>query len=178
MSVFKTESEVYKGNVSYRSMKGVDMAQGLYLEEFEIGKEFISQGRTITEADVVNFAGISGDFNPLHMDEEFGRKGVFGKRIAHGALGFSISTGLSNQMGLFFGTTIAFIECTVKYTSPLLIGDTVHITIVPTSIKPSSKPGKGTLKQNLKLINQDGKTIMESSQVLLMKTKAERIPGI
>jgi len=59
-----------------------------------------------------------------------------------------------------------------------LIGDTVHITIVPTCIKPSSKPGKGTLKQNLKLINQDGKTIMESSQVLLMKTKAERIPGI
>jgi len=148
------------------------MSQGLYLEEFEIGKEYISQGRTITDADVVNFAGVSGDFNPLHTDEEFCKKGVFGKRIAHGALGFAISTGLSNQMGLFFGTTIAFIECTVKYTAPLIIGDTVHIIIVPTAINVSSKPGRGILKQDLKLINQDGSVIMESSQVLLMKTKS------
>ena len=77
---------------------------GLYLEEFEIGKEYESQGRTVTEADVVNFAGVSGDFNPLHMDEEFGKQNMFGRRVAHGALGFIMATGLENQMGIMEGT--------------------------------------------------------------------------
>ena len=129
--------------------------RGLYLEEFEIGRTYTSLARTITEADVVNFAGVSGDFNPLHMDEEFGKTNQFGRRVAHGALGFIVSTGLSNQTGLYEGTTIAFIECTVKYTAPLLIGDTVHIDITPIEIRHSSKPGKGILKQDLKLLNQD-----------------------
>ena len=74
--------------------------RGLYLEEFEVGKEYFSPARTITEADVTNFAGLSGDFNPLHTDEEFAKQNLFGTRIAHGALGFIISTGLSNQMGI------------------------------------------------------------------------------
>ncbi len=145
--------------------------RGLYLEDFEIGKTYESVGRTITEADVVNFAGLSGDFNPLHMDEEFGKKTLFGKRIAHGALGFIINTGLSNQMGLYEGTTIAFLECSLKYTAPLCIGDTVHLCVIPTEIIPGSKPGRGILKQDTKLVNQDGKVIMESPQVLMMKSK-------
>lgn len=145
--------------------------RGLYLEDFEVGHEYTSLARTITEADVVNFAGVSGDFNPLHMDEEFGKTNMFGKRVAHGALGFIVSTGLSNQMGLFEGTTIAFMECTVKYVGPLLIGDTVHITVTPTEIRHSSKPGKGILKQMVKLLNQEDKVIMESEQILMMKSK-------
>lgn len=145
--------------------------RGLYLEDFEIGKTYESVGRTITEADVVNFAGLSGDFNPLHMDEEFGKQTLFGKRIAHGALGFIINTGLSNQMGLFEGTTIAFMECSLKYVAPLCIGDTVHLCITPTEIIKGSKPGRGILKQNTQLINQDGKIIMESPQVLMMKSR-------
>ena len=95
------------------------VAKGYYLEEFEIGKCYESVGRTITEADVVNFAGISGDFNPLHMDDEFAKNNIFGKRVAHGALGLIVSTGLSNQMVIFEGTTIAFLELTEKYTAPL-----------------------------------------------------------
>jgi len=82
--------------------------RGLYLEDFEIGKVYESCGRTITESDVVNFAGLSGDFNPLHMDEEFGKNNMFGKRVAHGMLGPVIMTGLSNQTGLFEGTTIVY----------------------------------------------------------------------
>ena len=145
--------------------------RGLYLEDFEVGKEYFSPARTVTEADVTNFAGLSGDFNPLHTDEEFAKQNLFGTRIAHGALGFIISTGLSNQMGIYEGTTIAFMECTVKYPAPLKIGDTVHCVIVPTEVRHSSKPGKGILKQNLKLVNQDGVTVMESDQVLMMKSR-------
>ena len=145
--------------------------KGFYLEDYEIGREYTSQGRTITEADVVNFAGVSGDFNPLHTDEEFGKANQFGKRIAHGALGFIISNGLNNQMGIAEGTTIAFIECTVKYTAPLLIGDTVHIVVTPTEVIHSSKPGKGILKQLVKLVNQDERVIMESNQTLMVKSR-------
>ena len=145
--------------------------KGFYREAYEIGREYTSQGRTITEADVVNFAGVSGDFNPLHTDEEFGKANQFGKRIAHGALGFIISNGLNNQMGIAEGTTIAFIECTVKYTAPLLIGDTVHIVVIPTEVIHSSKPGKGILKQLVKLVNQDERVIMESNQTLMVKSR-------
>ena len=145
--------------------------KGFYLEDYEIGREYTSQGRTITEADVVNFAGVSGDFNPLHTDEEFGKANQFGKRIAHGALGFIISNGLNNQMGIAEGTTIAFIECTVKYTAPLLIGDTVHIVVIPTEVIHSSKPGKGILKQLVKLVNQDERVIMESNQTLMVTSR-------
>lgn len=146
-------------------------AGGLYLEDFEIGREYVSPARTVTEADVVNFAGLSGDFNPLHMDEEFAKTGPFGKRIAHGALGFILSTGLSNRLGIYEGTTLAFLECTLKYPAPLLIGDTVHVVVIPTEKRHSSKPGKGVLKQSVRLVNQSGVTVMESDQALLMKSR-------
>ena len=145
--------------------------KGLYLEDFEIGKTYFSPARTVTEADVVNFAGLSGDFNPMHVDEEYAKQNLFGTRIAHGALGFIISTGLSNQMGIYEGTTIAFMECTVKYPAPLKIGDTVHVAVTPTETKHSSKPGRGILKQRLLLVNQEDKVIMESDQVLMMKSR-------
>jgi acyl dehydratase len=145
--------------------------KGLYLEEFEIGKVYESPARTITETDVVNFAGLSGDFNPLHTDEEFAKANAFGKRIAHGALGVAISTGLSNQLGIFEGTTIAFMQFTAIYKSPLCIGDTVHLEMIPTEIIPGKKPGRGILKMDTRLVNQDGVLITESPWTLLMKSK-------
>ena len=145
--------------------------RGMYLEDFEVGKVYESGGRTITEADIVNFAGVSGDFNPLHMDEEFAKTNLFGKRIAHGALGFVISTGLSNQTGLFEGTTIAFIEMSLKYLAPLCIGDTVHVEMTPQEILPDKKPQRGILKLLVKLVNQAGTVIFESPQVLMMKAR-------
>lgn len=144
---------------------------GLYLEDYEVGKEYVSQNRTITEADVVNFAGLSGDFNPLHMDEVSAKEGIFGTRIAHGALGFIVSTGLTNMMGIAEGTTIAFLECTVKYPAPLKIGDTVRVVLTPTEVKHSSKPGKGVLTQNIKLVNQDDVVVMESDQKIMVKSR-------
>ena len=145
--------------------------RGLYLEEFEMGKEYLSPARTVTEADVVAFAGLSGDYNPMHTDEEYAKQNHFGTRIAHGALGCAISTGLSNQMGIFEGSVIAFMECTVKYTAPLRIGDTIHVSITPTEARHSSKPGKGVLNMRLELINQEGTVVMESDQVPMMKSR-------
>ena len=143
---------------------------GLYLEEFEIGKVIKSQSRTITEADIVNFAGISGDWNPLHTEATFAEGPPFGKRIAHGALGVAIATGLSNLTGVFEGTTIAFMELTVKYRNPIFIGDTIHLEMVPTE-HIFKKPGKGILKMTANIVNQDGVLVTEMPWTIMMKTK-------
>ena len=88
---------------------------GMFWEEWEIGAEFQTASRTITEADVVNFAGISGDYNPLHIDEEFCKQTQFGTRIAHGPLVYSIAAGLLFQLLLYDDTLIASAATTASF---------------------------------------------------------------
>ncbi|MFI5266795.1 MAG: MaoC/PaaZ C-terminal domain-containing protein, partial [Chloroflexota bacterium] len=92
---------------------------GLFFEEFEEDKEYVTRARTVTEADVVAFAGLSGDYNPLHTDAELMKSSQFGGRIAHGMLVSSIGTGLSSQMGWFEGTTVALLEVTFRFKGPV-----------------------------------------------------------
>jgi acyl dehydratase len=100
---------------------------GLYWEEWEIGAEFVTPARTVTEADIVNFAGLSGDYNPLHIDEEFCKKTQFGGRIAHGPLVYAIAAGLLFQLHLYDDTLIAFLGFdSLKFTRPVKPGDTIH----------------------------------------------------
>ena len=145
---------------------------GWFLEDFELDKTYRSQARTVTETDVVNFAGLSGDFNPLHMDEEYARKeSMFGRRIAHGMLGAVIMTGLSNQMGMFTGTTIAFLELSIQYPAPLEIGATVHLELTPTDIRHSSKPGRGVLTLHANLVDEKGTVTTQCVWKLMMKAR-------
>src|SRR5258708_3833025 len=100
-----------------------------YFEDLQKGEIHTSRGRTITETDIVNFAGLSGDFVQFHIDAEFAKSTVFGQRIAHGALIFSISTGLVAQMSLLEDTLIAFYGIEkLRFTKPVFIGDTIHVT--------------------------------------------------
>src|SRR3954467_85242 len=80
--------------------------RGMFFDEFELGQSWDSPARTITEADVTLFAGFSGDFNPLHTDEEFAKTTQFGGRIFHGPGVFAIATGLESRLGLKEGTAI------------------------------------------------------------------------
>lgn len=101
---------------------------GKYYEDFEIGEEAITAGRTITEADIVNFAGITGDWNEIHTNKELAERGPFGQRIAHGALIFSIATGLSVRLGQTADTVIAFYGLDrLRFVKPTFIGDTIHV---------------------------------------------------
>ncbi len=143
--------------------------RGLMFDQFNVGDLFESQGRTVTEADTVNFAGISGDYNPLHTDEEFGKTTPMGGRIAHGVLALAISTGQGNQLGIFEGTTIALMSQTVKYTGPVHFGDTIHLELKVAEKKESSKPDRGTVIFNANVVNQQGKTVIEGQWVCLMK---------
>lgn len=143
--------------------------KGLFFEDFAVGQEFATTRRTVTDGDVVNFACLTGDFNPIHIDEVTASEGPFKKRIAHGLLGVAIMNGQMNQLGIFEGTTIAKAEDTNRYKAPIFIGDTVSTLIKIVGVKPSSKGGKGTVLADTYLINQRGEVVTESSNVILIK---------
>src|SRR5215510_4194656 len=101
---------------------------GKFYEDFEVGETATTAGRTITETDIVNFAGITGDWNEIHTNAELAAKGPFKQRIAHGALIFSISTGLSVRLGQTADTVIAFYGLDrLRFVKPTFIGDTVFV---------------------------------------------------
>ena len=145
---------------------------GLYWEEWEVGKSFETAARTVTETDVVNFAGISGDYNPLHINEEYCKKTQFGTRIAHGPLVYAIAAGLLFQLHLYDDTLIAFLGFeSLKFTKPVKIGDTIHAKVTVTEVTETSKPDRGVMKRQLHVINQHGEIVQDGIQAFLMKRK-------
>lgn len=143
-----------------------------YYEEFSIGDAFESRGRTVTEADIVNFAGVSGDFVELHTNEEFARKSPFGTRIAHGALVFSISTGLMTQMNLINDTVLAFYGMDkLRFTGPVFIGDTVRVVKRVTDVKEKDAE-RGVVTFETQVLNQKNEpVIVYTDKLLLMRKK-------
>src|SRR5882672_12152141 len=97
-----------------------------YFDEIEVGEEYESPGRTVTEADIVIFAGLSGDYNVLHTDAEFMKQSIFGERIAHGLLGLAIQSGLLTRAMQPYAT-IAFGGLKWKFKAPIKIGDTIRV---------------------------------------------------
>jgi acyl dehydratase len=145
---------------------------GLYWEEWEVGKSFETAARTVTETDVVNFAGISGDYNPLHINEEYCKKTQFGTRIAHGPLVYAIAAGLLFQLHLYDDTLIAFLGFeSLKFTKPVKIGDTIYAKVTITEVTETSKPDRGVMKRQLHVINQHGEIVQDGIQAFLMKRK-------
>ncbi len=147
------------------------MPTGLYFEDMVIGQSLTTRGRTITEADVVYFAGLSGDYNPLHTNAEFAAQTEFGQRVAHGALGFSIATGLSYQLGFLEGTVMAFLSMEWKYSLPIYLGDTIHCAITVTDTKPMKRLGGGKVVLDVKVINQDGKVTQKGDWTILVRSR-------
>ncbi len=143
--------------------------RGLTFDEFEIDDRYQSQARTVTEADVVAFAGISGDFNPLHTDAEFGKSTPFGERIAHGMLLVAMATGMANWTGVFEGTTIALMEQLIRYKGVVKFGDTIHLELEVMEKTPTSKPDRGVVKYAARVINQRGEVVIDGVWTLLMK---------
>ena len=145
---------------------------GLYWEDWEIGKEYVSASRTITEADIVHFAGISGDYNPLHIDEEYCKKTIFGTRIAHGPLVYSIAAGLLFQLHLYDDTLIAFLGFdSLKFTKHVIAGDTITAKISVLEKRETSKPDRGVMKRSLRVYNQNNEMVQDAVQAFLLKRK-------
>jgi acyl dehydratase len=145
--------------------------RGRTFDEFEVGEEFVTASRTVTEADVMAFAGVSGDFNPLHTDETFMAKSSFGTRIAHGMLVMAIATGLANQKGDFEGTTIAVLNMNIVYKGAVKAGDTIRLKLVVGEKKESSKPDRGIITFNNEVLNQNNEVVIETQWIIMMSRK-------
>jgi acyl dehydratase len=142
--------------------------RGRTFDEFVIGEEIVSAVRTVTEADVVNFACLSGDFHPEHMNEEYAKKGPLGERIAHGLLIMSIAAGLLNQTGAFEGTTIAVLEMRARFVKAVRFGDTIRAIQKIVGKKETSKADRGVLTSHVIVLNQDDQTVLEGDLVALL----------
>ncbi len=146
---------------------------GLTYEEFELGAIYDTQARTITEADVVSFAGLSGDFNPIHTDAEAAKNGPFGERIAHGMLTVAMATGMANMTGLMAGTTIALMEQNIKYKGAVKFGDTVRLQMEVIEKRETSKPDRGVVKLAARVLNQRDELVVDMVWTQLMKRQGE-----
>jgi len=146
--------------------------RGLYWEQWDVGAEFESPARTVTEADIVMFAGLSGDYNPLHVNEEYCKQTHFGTRIAHGPLIYAIAAGLLFQLHLYDDTLIAFLGFeSLKFTKPVKPGDTIHARIKVLEKSETSNAERGVMKRQLQVLNQRGEVVQEGVQVFLLKRR-------
>jgi acyl dehydratase len=145
-----------------------------YYEDFEIGDEFVTPGRTVTEADVMLFAGLTGDYNRIHTDAEYMKSSMFGERIAHGLLGLSLVNGLKYRTDYDSDGVLAFLGLTWKFSGPIRFGDTIHAIIRIASKRETSKPDRGIMIQSIQVINQRGEVVQEGEFTSLMKRRADR----
>jgi 3-hydroxybutyryl-CoA dehydratase len=145
------------------------LPRGRYFEEFAVGDTIITPGRTITETDIVNFAGLSGDWNELHTNAEYAAGTPFGARIAHGLLGLSVASGLGDRLGFIEGTAQAFLKLEWTFRRPILIGDTIHLRGDVSRARPVRSMGGGVVIFDMKVLNQRGETVQEGQWTVAIK---------
>ncbi len=142
-----------------------------YYEDFQVGQEWTSPGRTVTEADVTTFAMLSGDYDEIHTNEEFcKRESAYKTRIAHGMLGLSLVEGLKKRIPAFAGTRyIASLEWSWKFIGPIFIGDTVHVKFRIAKMRESkSKPDRAIIWESSQIFNQRGEVVQEGEHSLMI----------
>lgn len=146
--------------------------RGLYFEDCTPGYTVTSAGRTISESDIMQFAGLSGDWNAIHVDAEYAKGSLFGERVAHGLLGLSIASGLAMQLGFLDRTVEAFTTLDWKFRTPIKIGDTIHMTAEVA--KKKAMPGGGSggfVTLNVTVKNQRGETVQRGEWTVVVKGK-------
>jgi 3-hydroxybutyryl-CoA dehydratase len=144
--------------------------RGLYFEEFEDGYEAETAARTVTEADIMAFAGLSGDYNPLHTNSEFAKDTIFKERVAHGLLGLSIASGLANRLGFADGTAQAFTGMDWKFRGPIMIGDTIRARIAVKKKKAMKQLNGGFVFFDITLLNQRDEVVQKGTWTLLISS--------
>lgn len=146
-------------------------ARGMYFEEFEEGYKVQSAGRTITESDVVTFAGLSGDYNQLHTNDIFAEGSQFGARVAHGLLGLSVASGLATRLGFMEETVEAFLSLEWKFRRPIYIGDTIHVTAEVVNTRGMPRAGGGIVDLDVVVANQEGTTVQKGQWRVMVKSR-------
>jgi len=144
---------------------------GYYFEDIEIDKPLVTRGRTITEADIVQFAGLTGDYNPMHTNAEYMKTHPMGQRVAHGMLTLSYAVGQLYQLGFMERTVLAFRGLEMKFSLPVVIGDTIHVRLTVKEKKEMKRLGGGNVIAEVKILNQNGKTVQSGTMELLLASK-------
>jgi acyl dehydratase len=148
----------------------------LYFDDLEVGQEWKSLGRTVTQTDIINFAGVSGDFNPIHVDHEFAHSNLFRQPVAHGLLVLSMASGL----GLFAPPmrTLAFASIRDwSFREPVFIGDTIHVRAKVVEKQAKGRGKRGIVTWQRQILNQHGKVVQEGVTVTLVECRGERNHG-
>ncbi len=144
------------------------MSDEIYFEDLKVGDKDVSPGRTMTETDIVNFAGLSGDYNAIHTDAHLTQSTPFGQRIAHGLLGLSVASGLAARLpGYDQQKIVAFLGMTWDFRNPVFIGDTIHIEKVVAEKRETKKPGFGVVTFDVKVLKQTGDVCQEGQWKLM-----------
>jgi acyl dehydratase len=151
----------------------------LYYDDLHVGMSWTTPARTISEHDLLLFAGLTGDMHPLHTDAEYCRKTAFGERIAHGFLVASIASGLGFRLRITEGTIVANLGTSWKFVGPVKIGDTIHVVITVSEMRVSkSDPTVGVLKREFNVRNQRGETTAIGEVSVLAMRNAESRPAV
>ena len=150
-------------------------SRGYFFEDFQAGQSIVTAGRTVSESDIVAFAGLSGDYNQIHTDAEFSRTTPFGQRVAHGLLGLALVSGLAMRTGILEGTVLAFREINEwKFIKPIFIDDTIHVVLNVASTKGMPRIGGGAVEIILEVKNQQDETVMKGTWTVLVVARNQK----
>jgi acyl dehydratase len=148
-----------------------------YFEDFQAGQTFLSQARTITESDIVTFAGWSWDTNPVHTDASSARRGRFGRPIAHGLLGLSVAMGLASRLGVFEFCSIALLGIDDwRFRRPLFIGDSVRCRVEILSTRLTGRGDAGILQRRFTLLNDQDEVVQDGEIGLMVRLRDSPAP--
>lgn len=146
--------------------------RGLYFEDFHVGLELTTPARTVTSTDIVNFACLTGDFNEIHTNHEYARDTPFGEVIAHGPLVYGMAGGLQYASGVNDGTMLALLGIDKwRLKMPVKHGDTVHMVQTVTAVKETSKPDRGVVTFERRVLNQRDEVVMELEATLMYRRR-------
>ncbi len=148
-------------------------SRGRFFEDFKVGEVLVTGRRTVEGGDVSRFAGLTGDFNPLHTDEVFAKQAPFGARVAHGILTLAVSNGQQNLSGWFEGTALALLGLDrLRFTLPVKFGDTIHTEMTVKQARESSKVDRGVVTFDVVVKNQRDEVVCTYEEHVLMRRRS------
>jgi acyl dehydratase len=145
---------------------------GLLYDQFSVGQRFRTPGRTITTGDIGAFAGLTGDYNPVHTDEVFAQATEFGQCVAHGPMGIGMAFGLAARLDLIDGTVVALLGVTWDFRAPMRPGDTIHAEIEVIETRLVRHPDRGLIGWSIMLANHAGTVLQQGTARLLVRRTA------
>ena len=145
--------------------------KSLYFEDFSVGRLFTSDIRVITAADVDQFAELSGDTNPIHVDSEFARDSIYGERIVHGLLTLSVVSGLAVELGIAERTTIAFKSLDWRFKKAVAVGDSIQAEFKVIDRRALPGQAGGLVVFRIRVVNQEGALVQTGRWSLVIKSR-------